>query len=144
MTAATAGGVKRPPITLEVKDDEGGEITIKLTYGLFQDLQRLVPDAGAIVDTITADPYTRDYIIRRCLTPVKKIVKDMDKELVAAEDLTVNDPEQIESILQWVAEHLLYFFAISAGKLQRSAEAFTTALKPTADQPAPSKTGSQS
>jgi hypothetical protein len=47
-----------------------------MSYGLFQDLQRLVPDAGQIVDTIAADP-TRDYIIRRCLTAEKKIITEL-------------------------------------------------------------------
>lgn len=144
MTAAAAGELKRPPLTIEVTIDDGTTKEIKLSYGLFNDLQRTLPDPGAVLDTMIADPYTRDYIIRRCMTPTKKIVKDPETELVAAEDTGLDDPDEIDKLLQWVTEHMLYFFAISAGGMKRLSEAFKVKLGPLPDQPAPSTSGSPS
>lgn len=140
MTAATAGALERPPLKLTIKNDDGEEQTIKMSYGLFQDLQRLVPDAGAIVDTIAADPNTRDYMVRRCLTDSKKIITDWDL-LIQAEDINVSDPDVINEILQWITGHLLYFFGISAGGLKQLTKLLVERLE---DQPAPSIAGSQS
>lgn len=140
MTAATAGEMERPPLTHTVKLEEG-EHTVKMSYGLFQDLQRLIPDTAAIVDTVIADPFTRDYIQRRCMTDTKKMVKDMEAELVDPETLGLSDPDEINALLQWAVGHLLYFFATSAGGLkQLSAQ---LAQKLTLGQPAPSMSGSE-
>lgn len=139
MTAATAGGAIRPPLTLTVTLEDETEYTIKMSYGLFNDLQRTIPDAAAVVDTMLADPYTRDYIIRRCMSPVKKMVKDPEKELLPVEEIGLDDPDQIDKLLQWVTGHLLYFFATSAGGLKLLSEQFKQQV-----QPAPSTSGSQS
>lgn len=144
MTAATIGGLKRPPLTHAVKMDDGSEHEIKLTYGLFQDLQRSVPDPALVVDILTADPEARDYIVRRCMTPTKKMVKNPETELVQPDELDLSDPDEMDGILQWVAEHMLYFFATSAGGLKRLSVVLQTALKNREDPPAPSMTGSQS
>ena len=143
MTAATAKGVTRPALTCTVKLGEDKEQEIKLSYGLFQDLQRAVPDPGALIETITSDPYTRDYILRRCLTPTRKMIKDPDTELIDAEKCELDDPDEAEKLLQWVAEHMLYFFATSAGGMKRLAEAFKDQFN-LETPPAPSTTGSPS
>jgi hypothetical protein len=139
MTAATAGALERPPLTCAVTLEDGTEYKVKFTYGLFQDLQRLVPDAAVLVDTIAADPHTRDYVIRRCMTPEKKIITDWEL-LKPAEDLGLDDPDQINELLQWATGHLLYFFAISAGGLKQLSSLLAQKL---GDQPAPSTSGSQ-
>lgn len=139
MSALSVGSLQRPSLTYTVKLEEGAEKTIKLSYGLFQDLQRLVPDAALLVDTIAADPNTRDYLIRRCLTDTKKFVKDWD-ELADAETLGLDDPDEINGLLQWVTGHLLYFFGISAGGLKQLSERLAQKLS---DQPAPSTLGSE-
>jgi hypothetical protein len=138
VTAATAGGLTRPPLSCTVKLEEGAEYTVKLSYGLFNDLQRTVPDAAAVVDTMLSDPYTRDYIVRRCMTPIKKMVKDIETELLPVDEIGVDDPDEIDKLLQWVTGHLLYFFAISAGGLKQLSEQFKAAVPS-----APSSSGSQ-
>jgi hypothetical protein len=136
--------IERPPLTVTVKQDDDTEHTIKLTYGLFQDLQRLIPDPAAIVQTITTDPYTRDYAVRRCMTPTKKMITDPENELIPADEMPIDDPDEIDKILQWVVGHMLYFFATSAGGLKQLGELFKGTLSlPEEDQPAPSTTGSQ-
>lgn len=134
MTALTVGGMERPPLTHTVKLEDGGEHTVKLSYGLHQDLQRLTPDPGQIVEMLTSDPQARDYVFRRCMTPSKKIITNME-ELTPAENILVDDPDEIDALLQWVARHLLYFFATSAGGLKRSATLLQAALE--AAQPNP-------
>lgn len=140
MTAVAAGDVKRPPLTCTVKLEDGSDYTVKMSYGLFQDMQRVVPDPAAIVDTICSDPYTRDYILRRCLTDEKRIIKD-EAELKAAEDMGLDDPDQMDILLQWATGHLLYFFATSAGGLKQLGALLAQKLQ---DQPALSTPGSKS
>jgi hypothetical protein len=145
MTAVSAGGLQRPPLTVTVKKEDGEDLTIKLTYGLHQDLQRLVPDPAALIETITSDPYTRDYVVRRVLTPSKKIITKPEEELIPADEVPIDDPDEIDKILQWVAGHMLYFFATSAGGLKQLGEIFknTLGLTQQTDQPAPSTSGSE-
>lgn len=143
MTAATARGLERPPLTLDVKLESGDDHKIKLSYGLFQDLQRLIPDPASIVDTVTSDPYTRDYVIRRCMTPLKKMVTKIDEELIPAEEMPIDDPDELDKILQWVVGHMLYFFATSAGGLKQLGEVFQDNLSLTTVPPAPSTAGSE-
>lgn len=148
MTAATAAGLTRPPLTLRVQCEDGSEKTIKLTYGMHQDLQRLVGDPTSLIETVTSDPYTRDYVVRRCLTPSKKIITKPEEELIPADEVPIDDPDEIDKIVQWVAGHMLYFFATSAGGLKQLGAAFKAAIgvlpeTETTDQPAPSTTGSE-
>jgi hypothetical protein len=139
MTAATAAGFTRPPLTCTVKLEDGEDYTVKLSYGLFNDLQRTVPDPAAVIDTVLSDPYTRDYIVRRCMTPIKKMVKDIETELKPVDEIGLDDPDQVDKLLQWVTGHLLYFFATSAGGLKQLSEQFKAAAPS-----APSNNGSQS
>lgn len=134
--------LERPPLTLTVKLEES-EASIKMSYGLFNDLQRMISDPAALVETIMGDPYVRDYAVRRCLTPTKKMVTNPDEELVPVEKIGLDDPAEIDKLLQWVAGHMLYFFATSAGGLKRLGEAFKGTLNPDAEAlPAPSTIGS--
>jgi hypothetical protein len=143
MTAATAHGIERPALKVSVKLEDDTEYEIKMTYGLFNDLQRATPDPMTVLDTVTADPYTRDYIIRRCMTPTKKMVTEPDKELKPVDEIGLDDPDEIDKLLQWVVGHMLYFFATSAGGLKRLGEAFKGTLTEASDQPAPSTSGSE-
>jgi hypothetical protein len=131
---------QRPPLKITLKLEDGEEREIKWTYGLSQDIQRVTPDAASILDVIAGDPGTREYIMRRCLTPIRKMIKDLD-ELV--DDVPLDDPDEQNKLLQWVTEHLLYFFATSAGGLKTLGEAFSQRLKAFAP-PEPSSPGSSS
>lgn len=131
--------LKRPALKLIVKLDEG-EKTIKWTYGLSQDLQRVCPDAAAIFDVMLGDAPTREYLMRRALTESRALIKDMD-ELVDPADVGLDDPDEQNKLLNWLVEHLLYFFATSAGGLKRLGESFGQHLKVSAP-PELSLTGS--
>lgn len=124
--------MERPPIELEVFGK-----TVKWTYGLSNDIQRLVPDPGAAIDSFLQQPYTRDYVIRRVLTDKKGVITD-ESELIPYEQIDDLDSDDIVKMLDWVTGHLLYFFANSAAFIRRQGEAFKAALP----QSAPSNSGS--
>jgi len=120
--------VKRPELKLKVALGDQ-EREIKWTYGLSNDIQRLVPDAGAAIGDITSQPYIRDYIVRRALTDKKGFV-EKEEELISPEEIDDLDPDEVASILDWVSEHLLYFFGNSAGSMSRLAKQFSALLQP--------------
>lgn len=124
--------MERPALTHTV-----GEKEIKWTYGLQRDMERMLPDAEQAITEVLTNPYTRDYLVRRALTDIKKSVTD-EAELIAIEDIDLDPDEQL-ALLDWVTGHLLYFFSRSAANLSRQGLSFKTTL----DQLAPSTTGSE-
>lgn len=126
--------MERPSLTFKVEDTE-----LRWTYGLQLDIQRIVPDAENTISSILSDPYTRDYLIRRALTPVKASVTD-EKNLVQIEDIDL-DPDQVLSLLEWISGHLLYFFLKSAKSLSAQGAEFKAGLPQTLS--APSTAGSE-
>lgn len=132
---------KRPPLKITLKTEEGEE-TIHMSYGLWSDLQRVCPDAGTALESGFSDPWARDYIIRRCFTPSKKIITD-EAELTPAEKIEVADPDEIEKLLNWVMGHLLHFFASSAAGLKVLGEKFKNQSGMTETPAAPSSDGSE-
>lgn len=127
--------MERPPLTFQA-----GVHASRWTYGLQLDLQRMVPDAESAVTTIMDDPYVRDYLIRRAITPIKKSVTDND-QLIDAGDIEL-DPDQTLELLDWIAGHLLYFFVKSVGNLTKQGMTMRESL-PTIPQPEPSVSGSE-
>lgn len=120
----------RPPLSIEV----GGQ-SYKMTYGMEMDLRRLLPDPSATIELIMADPFTQDYVLRRVLTPVNKIVTNPD-ELISAEEIELS-PDEVEEVLSWAAAHALYFFAKRTASMAQLGVQFQSAL------PKPSKNGSE-
>jgi hypothetical protein len=100
---------KRPPLEFST-----GSYTVKWTYGLQMDIQRLLPDTSQLISMLTSDIYLRDFVIRRALTPLKGSITE-EKDLIAAEDIEL-DPEQLLDLLDFVSSHLNYFFTMSARK----------------------------
>lgn len=120
----------RPPLTIEVNGE-----TIKMTYGLEMDLRRMLPDPLSALTLIRDDVYTQDYLVRRVLTPAKKIITD-PAELVSMEDTDISSDE-VENILTWVTEHALYFFVKRTLELAKLGVQYKQAL------PMPSTSGSE-
>lgn len=102
----------RPALKKTIGDQE-----IRWTYGLQQDLQRVLPDPASAVSLIMGDPMAQDFFIRRALTDKRGFIKD-ESELISAEQVEL-DPDQIADLLDWLTGHLLYFFASTAGKMSR-------------------------
>jgi hypothetical protein len=121
-----------PPLTLKIPSIDQ---TIKMTYGLEGDLRRMLPDIASAMQLILSDPFTQDYVIRRVLTPTKKMITNLD-DLIPVEEVEITSEEQ-EEILQWALEHAMYFFMVRAGSIKKVGDKFKTAL------PDPSTAGSQ-
>lgn len=102
--------MERPALTHTV-----GDVEIRWTYGLQLDLQRLLPDSDSVIMSLMTDTFTRDYVVRRSLTPIKKSVTNPD-DLVQIEDIDL-DPDQVLDLINWVSAHMLYFFVTSANNL---------------------------
>ena len=124
--------MEKPPLSFKVGDKE-----IKMTYGLEMDLRRLLPGLEAVTNLIMEDPHTQDYVIRRCLTDYKGLIKSFD-DLIPAEEVEATT-EEIEGLLLWVAEHMLYFFAKRMSRMEELGVQVTKILpKPTSSGSSPS------
>lgn len=108
--------------------------TYKMSYGLLIDLQRMIPNAEQAVTYISTDSFVRDYLVRRVLTEKKGSVTD-ENELIKSEDVDLSMNETLE-VLNWVTEHLLYFFTQQALALGRSAKHLQSLTDPSLLPPA--------
>jgi hypothetical protein len=122
LTAENLAEMPKPALRWKKDEDE----SIKMTYGLLMDLQRLLPNPAAALESVMIDPYTQDYIVRRVMTPSSATISKVS-DLRLAEDIDL-DPEQIESLLDWVVQHILHFFAKRAVNLTATGKQFQTAL----------------
>lgn len=111
----------RPSLTFDAAGTE-----LRWTYGLQLDIQRLVPDAENTISSIMGDPFVRDYLVRRALTPIKRSITD-EKELVQIEDIEL-DPDQVIDLLDWISGHLLYAFMRTATNLSARGAEFKAGL----------------
>jgi len=125
---------ERPPLRVDLS---GGK-EVKMTYGLEMDLRRLLPNAEATLQLIMHDPYTQDYIVRRCLTDAKKLILK-EEDLIPANEVELSS-DDVEKLLMWATEHVLYFFVTRANSMSALGARYQKALP---DQPTPSETGSE-
>lgn len=130
----------RPALQHKIQLDNGDTKTIHMTYGLWNDFQRVMPDATVVVEGGLADPFLRDYLIRRCFTDAKKFIEKED-DLIPVGEMPVSDPDEIEKLLSWITAHLLYFFAASASRLKDLGQQFQKTIQQT--PAAPSSDGSE-
>jgi len=99
----------------------GERQTIAMTYGLFNEIMRVIPEPGKIQDLVVTDPYLRDYVVRRMLTGNKRVERDED--LVDPFELDL-DIDELDDLVAWVAEHVLHFFMKSAEKTAKIGERY--------------------
>lgn len=99
----------------------GEKQTIAMTYGLFNEIMRVVPSPEQITDLVVTDPFLRDYVVRRMLTGNKKVESDAD--LVDPFELDI-DIDKLDDLVSWVAEHVLHFFMKSAAKTAKIGEKY--------------------
>jgi len=92
-----------------------------MTYGLFNEIMRVIPEPGKIQDLVVTDPYLRDYVVRRMLTGNKRVERDED--LVDPFELDL-DIDELDVLVAWVAEHVLHFFMKSAEKTAKIGERY--------------------
>lgn len=119
---------------LRVNDEDK---VIKMTYGLFNEVMSVVPNPENIGDLLIADAGLRDFIVRRMLAGNKRVTKDEDLPDPFEMDLDIRD---MNNLVMWVGDHILYFFMTSAEKTTALAQKY----QETITQLAQSKSGAES
>lgn len=116
---------------------------LKMPYALLMDICRFLPDPASAVSLVMSDPITQDYIVRRMLTPLERAVKT-DDDLIAPGEVDI-DIDDVEALLSWVVQHVLYFFVKRSLGMVRAGEKYKQAF-PVPQVPAqltPSTSGSE-
>lgn len=125
----------RPSLEFTMKLN-GENHTIKMTYGLFNEIMNVVPSPEEIGELLITNAGLRDFIIRRMLTGNKRVLEETDMIDPFEMDVDIRDLNQL---VVWVGDHILYFFMTSAEKTQQLA----TKYQETIAQLAPSKSGAE-
>jgi hypothetical protein len=98
---------------------------LRMSYGMFNDIMRLVGDVQDVSTMLITDATTRDLVIRRLFTENNKAVEKTE-ELVDSYSIDIL-PSEMDGILAWVADHSAHFL-LSTGR------AMTTVVKKYQDQ----------
>lgn len=89
-----------------------------MTYPMMNDILRFVGSLDEALNSILRSQEIRDIIIRRLLTETEESVVDVAQLLPASK---VNmDIYDIEVVLGWVMDHIVYFFTKTTGRLEES------------------------
>lgn len=97
---------------------------LKMSYGMFNDIMRLIGNQQDVALLLLTDAGTRDLVIRRLFTDNKKAI-DKFEELVESFDLDIL-PEEVDGILAWVADHATRFLLSTGKALQQVAQKYQT------------------
>ncbi len=125
----------RPSLEFQLKLN-GETHVVKMTYGLFNEIMLVVPSPEDIGELLITNAGLRDYIIRRMLTGNKRVMED--KDLIDPFEMDV-DITELNKLVMWVGDHILYFFMTSAEKTAELAKKY----QETITQLAQSKSGAE-
>jgi hypothetical protein len=129
--------MERPALIFDMKVN-GENQEIKLTYGVFTEILQIIPDPQNIGDLFITDAALRDYVTRRMLSGSKRI-KD-EKDLVDPFELDI-DMEEVNDLIMWVGDHVMYFFMNTAAKTAKLMKKYEEPMQ--ALQSSQSKDGSE-
>lgn len=116
----------------------GEETEVVMSFAMFQEIMKVIPSPENIAHLLIQDFYLREYVLRRLLTGPKKVRSDEDMIDLFEVDA---DPEALDDMLLWVADHILYFFMTTAGKSVTLGEKYKAKME-ALTQSAPLQTGS--
>ena len=89
--------------------------TLKMTYFMFSDIMRLLGnDPDDSIALLMTHPDTRDFVMRRLFTDLRKPVETLD-ELINPYDINIS-PLELDGIIAWVADHVMHFTMSTAEK----------------------------
>jgi hypothetical protein len=92
---------------------------LRMSYGMFNDIMRLVGNPQDAMQLLITDSVTRDLVIRRLFTDNKKSI-DKVEELTDSFEIEVL-PSEIDGIVGWVADHCAHFL-LSTGRAMMNVE----------------------
>lgn len=104
--------VKKPSRKFTIKVN-GEDQDIVMSYGLFNEISKVIPSPEQVPQLLVTDAMLRDYVVRRVLTGNKHVKSDED--LIDPFTLDI-DPDDLEDLVAWVADHVMSFFISSAAK----------------------------
>lgn len=126
-----------PEAKLKLSD----EIELHMSYGMFNDIMRIVGNVEDVTYLLINDAMTRDLIIRRLFTDNGKAITD-EKELIDPHEITIA-PAEISIILAWVADHVTHFLVSTGRGLQETLTKYKTEEKEENQSSESLKTGSE-
>lgn len=88
-----------------------------MSYGMFNDIMRLLGSGQDVAVLLLSDPGTRDLVIRRLFTDTNKSL-DKFEDLIDSFEVDIL-PEEMDGILAWVADHATRFL-LSTGKAMKT------------------------
>lgn len=107
--------MERPSLTHTITiNDEPREI--KMVFSLLQDILKIVGGLENIEALILSDPFMRDFVVARALTPGKGS-KLKPEELVDLDEIDL-DYQDIVSLIAWISAHIVFFTVASAKSLE--------------------------
>lgn len=132
--------MERPALTFDIKLNDELK-TVKMTYGIFNEILQIIPDPQNIGDLFISDAALRDYVARRVLSGSKRITKE--EELIDPYEMDV-DMDDLNDLILWVGDHVMYFFMNNAGKTGKLMEKYQNQIQQMQEtQSSQSKSGSE-
>ena len=103
------------------------EKELRMSYGMFNDIMRLVGNPQDASQLLITDSMTRDLVIRRLFTDNKKAL-DKTEDLVDSFEIDIL-PSEIDGIIGWVADHCAHFLLSMGHQMTTVAEKYQTQLE---------------
>lgn len=95
---------------------------LRMSYGMYNDIMRLVGDPQSATQLLITDATTRDLVVRRLFTENNKSVTQTD-ELIDSFEIDIL-PSELDGIVAWVADHVAYFLLSTGTKMNEVVEKY--------------------
>ena len=102
-----------------------GDTELLMSYGMFNDIMRIIGSAEEAVEYLMNDSGVRDNVIRRLFTPGLRQPVENIEDLINPWDIPVS-PLELDVIVAWVADHVMHFTMSTALKTRTVVEKYQT------------------
>lgn len=99
---------------------------LRMSYGMFNDIMRLIGNPQDATDMLITDAVTRDLVIRRLFTDNNKAISNVD-DLIDAYSINIL-PTELDGILGWVADHCAHFLLSTGSAMMAMSEKYKDQL----------------
>lgn len=93
-----------------------------MSYGMFNDIMRILGATEDAVDLLISDSNVRDLVVRRLFTKLDHALENTE-ELINPHDMPVS-PLELDDIVAWVADHVIHFTISTAEKTRPVVERY--------------------
>lgn len=114
----------RPSKDIVLKDSG---VTLVMSYPIFNDILRFVGGMEDAIVSLMTSQEVRDLVVRRLMTDPKKEIKDID-DLTPSHEVEL-DIFELEELLAWTMEHVVYFFMKNATGMKASAAKYPALME---------------